>query len=77
VKVMMAEVSAPTGVPVRKGITRKNQRITITSGDRAHGVDIGAGRQRQGLDRRQTRQRQQGADDNAARHGDQRQAQGE
>jgi hypothetical protein len=29
---MIAEVSAPTGVPVRKGITRKNQRITITSG---------------------------------------------
>jgi len=43
--------------------------------DRAHGVHIGAGQPRQRFDRRQAGQRQQGADDDAARHGDQRQAQ--
>jgi hypothetical protein len=29
---MMAERSAPIGFPVMSGITRKNQRITMTSG---------------------------------------------
>jgi hypothetical protein len=29
---MMAEVSAPMGLPMSMGISRKNHRITITSG---------------------------------------------
>ena len=31
-KVMMAEYSAPTGRPMINGTSRKNHRITITSG---------------------------------------------
>ena len=31
-KVTKAEVSAPIGLPVISGMTRKNQRMTISSG---------------------------------------------
>jgi hypothetical protein len=31
-KVMMAEYSAPTGRPISSGTSRKNHRITMTSG---------------------------------------------
>ncbi|MNV89332.1 hypothetical protein D3C71_1836160 [compost metagenome] len=31
-KVMMADISAPMGLPINRGTSRKNHRITITRG---------------------------------------------